>query len=1332
MHWLTGLWLASSGLGGLSAAFPANYDPRNDDFPIVETHPFADFGPIVTKRADKPDLRILPLGASIMSGVGSTNGNGLRKPLRDALRFDGFEVDMVGGRNSGTMKDNDHEANPGDILTEIRTRLQHALGYKANIIIINGGTNDAVRTIDPAGIYHRMDDMLNDIWNSEDMGNACIMLSTLLDTSDEAGAVNRIFINQEYRRLVNDREADGRCIVLADMDPPEGPQHGWIQAKDAKPEWADYKPDENPHTHPNDEGHRKMAYIFYRAILKAVALGQVMPPSTEFEVADPVCDKFSGSGLNPGGRTQRGTGNDDEVYRHYSEEMGIIWSTTESEWDRDQWRFARLFSDKYDDFIAWVKTSDTSNTFAVWSNSGDGKGEFTKLSTDFDPGMYCDAASQYFIDMNGDGLDDMVCIDSKGNAYLSINNGDGSRGVRPPTFRHLGLIKSTETSSRDNVRMADIDGDGRGDYLVIDKLGTVTAWRNGWVDDKPKYWQALGVRWEDQYTRDIKGVQFHDINGDGRDDWLWTDKTGATTTFTNSRSCKKKKEGDGLNVAWRQGFFEKEGTGPTHKGVPGYITKQETDLRKRVHFARVYGGSSSFGNLSLKDYVFLEHAKLSNGMHSFKMRVWKNTGGGASKLKMDGNKYCNMVGHADGRSDYVWTWSNGKMELFMNRGKKAIADNDAEGFWDWSPGVIWTPPTAMHRLDLHLADWDGDGACDIIYVNPTNNKLRVFINEYPKTQSWQFTEINQVPALPCHERRGVGINDLAVRFADLTGNKRADFLCLRPDGFITGLLHQNDGSFKVVGQIKVAEGHDRAMLRFADVNGDGRDDLLWIEKFSGDTWVWYNEGEDASRPLGSAFHWRQQTEMAFAGLAAGTCLFYTDLSGDFRADEHYVLESINNIAETSFSPACGLSNVEGDDPEGVIDPKLPVRPEDPNSGNDEVPEGICSYQFLGTTQLTLKNTWENSGARASLTKWFETNSPPTWSTNYLNKILGTQITCGDIFHSCAGPSKSCSEYNPPEAFYVHMQIANLHDGMAKFWGMMVNDSVTALGSDITTIVDKYGTPKDDTNTILNMLVGLFTSLAGVGGTISDALPGSTGAGVLGKFVNPMTLFAGVIAIAATTAENVPEVDPAGLEKNLKDSYSTMFSHISNHCKTALSSVINGETIPRVGEDGMREYILRHFDDGAWLSSEWVGDMIEMMATNVFGKFREFALIRSMKTANKREYKFLVTSADQKVVPTRRGCGMIIRQNCIALGYAEIGVDSKLKHYTISDSEAEDMKHWIRDFRAALINNYECYKLKDGDGKLDDPVFPPPFDAAAMIEYPVCFWNLWSKDVTTNT
>lgn len=57
---------------------------------------------------DAPDFyaRILPLGASIVWGVGSSNGNGFRKPLRDALRQAGFKVNMVGSKNNGKFKDN--------------------------------------------------------------------------------------------------------------------------------------------------------------------------------------------------------------------------------------------------------------------------------------------------------------------------------------------------------------------------------------------------------------------------------------------------------------------------------------------------------------------------------------------------------------------------------------------------------------------------------------------------------------------------------------------------------------------------------------------------------------------------------------------------------------------------------------------------------------------------------------------------------------------------------------------------------------------------------------------------------------------------------------------------------------------------------------------------------------------------------------------------------------------------------------------------------------------------------------------------------------------------
>jgi hypothetical protein len=48
----------------------------------------------------------MPLGASITVGYRSSDGNGYRKWLREQLRYEGWDVDMVGGLVNGTMKDN--------------------------------------------------------------------------------------------------------------------------------------------------------------------------------------------------------------------------------------------------------------------------------------------------------------------------------------------------------------------------------------------------------------------------------------------------------------------------------------------------------------------------------------------------------------------------------------------------------------------------------------------------------------------------------------------------------------------------------------------------------------------------------------------------------------------------------------------------------------------------------------------------------------------------------------------------------------------------------------------------------------------------------------------------------------------------------------------------------------------------------------------------------------------------------------------------------------------------------------------------------------------------
>lgn len=85
--------------------------------------------------------------------------------------------------------------------------------------------------------------------------------------------------------------------------------------------------------------------------------------------------------------------------------MGIVISIV-SAWDRNQWRFARLWSRDYDDLVAWIDTTPTgsathTNEYAFWKNSADGKGKFAKILPNLQVAMYCDPAGLHFIDMNG-------------------------------------------------------------------------------------------------------------------------------------------------------------------------------------------------------------------------------------------------------------------------------------------------------------------------------------------------------------------------------------------------------------------------------------------------------------------------------------------------------------------------------------------------------------------------------------------------------------------------------------------------------------------------------------------------------------------------------------------------------------------------------------------------------------------------------------------------------------------------------------------------------------------------------------------------------------------
>jgi hypothetical protein len=67
-----------------------------------------------------------------------------------------------------------------------------------------------------------------------------------------------------------------------------------------------------------------MAAAFYQAIHKALDDNRVKA-APDFDTGDGKtgCDKFAGNGIDAGGLTQRGSGYDDGIYYHNSDDMGV-------------------------------------------------------------------------------------------------------------------------------------------------------------------------------------------------------------------------------------------------------------------------------------------------------------------------------------------------------------------------------------------------------------------------------------------------------------------------------------------------------------------------------------------------------------------------------------------------------------------------------------------------------------------------------------------------------------------------------------------------------------------------------------------------------------------------------------------------------------------------------------------------------------------------------------------------------------------------------------------------------------------------------------------------
>ncbi|KAF4445873.1 hypothetical protein F53441_10435 [Fusarium austroafricanum] len=867
----------------------------------------------------------MPLGASIVAGEYSqdSNKNGFRKFTRDKLRERGWKVNMVGNRNSGTMADNDHEGISGEVVRSVARRGREAAKtWLPNVVLVNAGTNDANQNkadVDAGRTGLQMKELIEGIF--AEVPQAVVVLSTLLPKGSNADYVSKI--NDQYRTIY-------RQFVPLDKNGKEEPDP---QFKVVLAEMQPFLSISDIHdgTHPTILGEKKMAAAWVWAINVAHDRGWIKAPKQSSAFSDSegssTCRKKFGSGASDSrsGRQILFASDplirDDGTYRHSSQlrddRKGSFTNAIGGGPDKDMTKtsdiwFAQLVNlggspkgDERDEVI--LAPSDKSDRrLVVYVNNGNG--EFND-GFQIDPKMSCSNAHVRWGDVNGDGLDDFICLQENGEVYVSIN-----KGGNPPTFQNVGLWKRPEMGlGRDRIRLGDMDGDGRLDYCVVSNAGNVHCWRNGGIGDKAAYWQDMGSGshiFPAKGMGDMRGVQLVDINGDGRYDWLWMSKEGQVRTFINQRG-----DGKGMVPFWR----EASNSGITHPGR-GYDIGEN---REFIKWGRIFSGRPSYVN-------WQREGKLCNGGVTCRItyQVWENKGEGGTSQKGDGIFWGNTTG--SGVDDYVWISMHGEVNVFVNKNTRSKHDFYATNAWG-TPSMI---KTGLPRRALHLADWDGDGKDDIIGVtNLKTGSLKVWYSRWNNGRhNWEEQTIPNPPGREwCTQGYGRLPFDNAHHFADVTGSGRTDYICMAPSGQAWAWLRGKDGVARPSGQIKYTENLDRANFQFADINGDGKADLIHKDKFNGDTRVWYFDRvvSEAEREgnSGSIIKW-DRPERLFSGATRGPDTHYPRLNNQRRADMVYA-KATSAQAHISFNtcPAGGDDKDSDTDLPTYTPPDLSPDPE---------------------------------------------------------------------------------------------------------------------------------------------------------------------------------------------------------------------------------------------------------------------------------------------------------------------------------------------------------------------------------------------------------------------
>lgn len=546
--------------------------------------------------------------------------------------------------------------------------------------------------------------------------------------------------------------------------------------------------------------------------------------------------------------------------------------------------------------------SDNATQTSVYTWQASATGSYPPVGVEINNGYAASDVQTVRGDFDGDGRTDLAMIRQETGGRITgwIYRSDGT-GYQPPTAPALdsGSNPGWFTSNIKPVA-GDFDGDGKADLGLYYNYGSCLT--KLWV------YYSTGTAFTGSFTQPAWASN---VNG-----FCWDRVKAVVGDFDNAPDRRQEiavlYRWDG-NCDWSIDTFRQPGTrGSFAQGFSGVKESGCSDWNQLKPVAGDFNGDGrddlgEFYNTAPNQTAFRTLTSTGNvAGDSFAAEVqrssealdWNRLEPSTANVDNTGPDEAVLVERVSATQTNLWTMRTTDGTAFTRtlrwdgrvtaglgiagKGASMTGDSRAETVRVKSDGALWGAPnidgmhgawgperysagTSTDPARAFFADLDGDGKKEFIYLKPDG-----VLRGYPNSDG-----LND--GYGTGRKVGEGFPDPArLRFADLDGDGRDDLIRIEADGTLQAWPNIAGINNSWGTQRQIGTGFaDPARVRFADLNADGRDDLVRVES-NGDLRAWVNVNAlgatwAADRVIGSGF-------------SDPSRVFFADLDGDHRDD----------------------------------------------------------------------------------------------------------------------------------------------------------------------------------------------------------------------------------------------------------------------------------------------------------------------------------------------------------------------------------------------------------------------------------------------------------------